>query len=263
MNINGVGSHQRLDRKRLSRFGAGLGKDTERIVPVLPRIHKPADQFDYHAQVGDDFPRVMVSSWADLSWAGDKDFLIHTDYNMNVFNSYTLRFMADQGAQCICLSPELTLKQLTGFGDLGQAELLVHGELILMQSQYCLIGQTRAPGLPDCSVPCRSGDYSLQDNRGYIFPLETDSDCRQYVFNSRVLCLMEDLARILALQPASIRIEALRSDTGQLGTIVHLYRELMDQIAAGRRPELDRYQDRLAEISGVDFTKGHYYRGVL
>jgi len=74
---------------------------------------------------------------------------------------------------------------------------------------------------------------------------------------------MEDLDRILALQPASIRIEALRSDTERLGSIVRLYREAVDQIAAGRRPELDRYQDRLAEISEVDFTKGHYYRGVL
>ena len=76
LNINGLGSHQRLDRNRLNQFCSGLGKDAERIVPVLPRIHKPLDQFDYHAQVGDDFPRIMVSSWADLSWARDKELLI-------------------------------------------------------------------------------------------------------------------------------------------------------------------------------------------
>jgi len=263
LNINGLGSHQRLDQKRLSRFIAGLGSDAERIVPMMPRIHKLGDKFDYHAQVGDGFTRVMVSSWADLSWAVDKAFLIHTDYNMNVFNSYTLRFLADQGAECICLSPELTYKQLTEFGGLSQAELLVYGELPLMQSQYCLIGQAQAPGIPTCSLPCRSGDYSLQDKHGYVFPLETDSDCRQYVFNSRALCLMEDLDRILALQPASIRIEAIRPGTERLGSIVRLYREAIDQIATGGRPELERYRDQLAEISGVGFTKGHYYRGVL
>lgn len=74
---------------------------------------------------------------------------------------------------------------------------------------------------------------------------------------------MEDLDRILALQPASIRIEAIRPGTERLGSIVRLYREAIDQIATGGRPELERYQDQLAEISGVGFTKGHYYRGVL
>ncbi|MEQ8200237.1 MAG: U32 family peptidase [Syntrophomonadaceae bacterium] len=263
LGIDGLGTHQRLDSKRLSQFRAGLGGDAGRVVPVLPHIRKPAQQFDYHAQVGADFPRVMVSNWADLTWARDKAFFIHTDYNMNVFNSYTLRFLAGQGAGCVCLSPELNIKQLTAFNGLSQAELLVHGELILMQSQYCLIGRTRAPGLPACGLPCRSGDYSLHDDRGYVFPLETDSDCRQYIFNSRVLCLMEDLDRILALHPASIRIEARRTDMEGLGLLVRLYREAADQIAAGRRPELSAYQGRLAEMSEVAFTKGHYYRGVL
>lgn len=112
----------------------------------------------------------MVSSWADLSWAVDKAFLIHTDYNMNVFNSYTLRFLADQGAECICLSPELTYKQLTEFGGLSQAELLVHGELPLMQSQYCLIGQTRAPGIPTCSCLAGPGIIHCRTNTDTFFP---------------------------------------------------------------------------------------------
>ncbi len=262
LGIDGLGSHRRIDQQGLDRFCRGLGGDGGRIVPMLPRIHKPADKWDYR-QVVSDGAGIMVSSWADLGWAGQHGWRIYTDYNMNVFNPYTLRFLVGTGVDCVCLSPELSLKQLAAFEDLSQAELLIHGDLILMQSQYCLIGQTRAPGLPACSWTCRRADYLLRDDRGYSFPLETDADCHQYVFNSRRLCLMEDLDRILALHPAAIRIEARRYGSEQLQPLIALYREALDGIQAGRSPDLKRLQLELAQLDGVGFTKGHYFRGVL
>lgn len=262
LGIDGMGSHQRIDQHGLDRFRLGLGGDGGRIVPMLPRIHKPADDWDYR-QVVSDCPAIMVSSWADLDWAGKQAGHIYTDYNMNVFNPYTLRFLAGVGVDRVSLSPELSLKQLAEFRDLSQAELLVHGDIIIMQSQYCLIGQTRSPGLLACSWACRRGDYVLRDDRGYSFPLETDADCHQYIFNSRRLCLMEDLDRILAMHPGTIRIEARRYRSEQLEPLIGLYREALDEIHAGRSPDLKRLQLYLAQLDAVGFTKGHYFRGVL
>ncbi|MDD4775301.1 MAG: U32 family peptidase [Syntrophomonas sp.] len=262
LGIDGMGSGHRIDQQQLEKFALVTGNDGGRVVPLLPRIHQPADGWNYREAVRGG-SNLMISSWADLEWAGRNQFQFYIDYNMNVFNPYTLRMLVAKGAAGITLSPELSWKQLAAFPDLSQAELLVHGELILMQSQHCLIGPVRAPGPPACEWACRRGDYSLQDQRGYSFPLETDSDCRQYIFNSRPLCLMEDLDRILDLHPAAIRIEARRERPGQVRALTSLYREALDALQAGRRPTLKKYQQRLAAVSTGGFTKGHYFRGVL
>ena len=66
-----------------------------------------------------------------------------------------------------------------------------------MQSEYCLLGGVLGGEGLKCEAPCTRNDYYLKDSKGYEFPVAVDADCRFYVFNSRTLCMMEDLARVL------------------------------------------------------------------
>lgn len=261
--LDGLCTGKRVSITELEKVQADLTVDTDRIIPMIPRIHKPMQPYDYRKQVSNEIKNIIISSWADLEWALENKFSVATDYNMNILNQYTLRFLTNRGVKTVCLSPELNIKQLARFSDLSQVELLVHGELIIMESQYCILGQTRAPGKPGCSMPCLKGSYSLQDRRGYRFPLETDSDCHLYLFNSRTLCMMEDLKRILALKPAALRIEARRSGLEEIGMTVRLYKEALDGLAAGYESDLQEYHQQLQDAVGFQFTKGHYYRGVI
>ncbi len=261
--LDGLCTGKRVNMIELKKAGAEMAIEPDRLIPMLPRIHKPLEHFDYRKRVATGVNSIMISSWADVEWALECDFSVTTDYNMNVFNQYTHRYLTSRGVEMVCLSPELTMKQLAQYPDLSQVELVVHGELIIMLSQYCILGQTRTPGKHGCTNPCRQGSYSLGDRRGYSFPIETDSDCHLYLFNSRILCMMEDLRRIMALKPAALRIEARRSGLEEIGFVVSTYREVIDSLISGHHTDLRKYHQQLQDAVPNPFTKGHYYRGVL
>lgn len=263
LGLEGLGTHHHLQKSQLNQLWQQSREYAERLIPILPRIQKPNDYNSYRNIIGEGFKSIMISSWADLEWAQLSGLKILGDYSLNIFNRYSLRYLCQQGVTSACLSPELNMTQLAAFEDINKGELIVHGDLIVMQSQYCMLGQAQAPGKKTCSLACRSGTYYIKDAKGYEFPVETDADCRFYIFNSRTLCMVEDLARILTLKPGSIRIEARRVlDTG-IGPTVKLYRDALDRIEDGSKPDLRIYQQELRAISNVPFTKGHYYRGVL
>jgi len=234
----------------------------KRIVPLLPRIQQSGDKSDYHQAVQSRFDSVMIASWADLGWALANTSRVYADYSLNVYNRQTLKVLSEPGVKTACLSPELNFAQLEAFRDYSGIELLIHGELILMQSRYCLLGGRIGPDGYKCGKPCLKDEYYLRDSKGFEFPVSTDRECRFYVFNSRTLCMMEDLARLLALRPASLRIEGRRLRTDDLKMTVKLYRQAIDEQWSGNSPGLAIYQQQLEKFSNSAFTKGHYYRGV-
>lgn len=263
LSLEGLGSHKHINKSQLQNWMGLHQHHAERLIPILPRIHKPGDHYNYRQQILETgCSNVMIASWADLEWASNHELNVMTDYNMNIYNRYTLNMLLDFGIKSICLSPELNMQQLTGWAPLQSAELIVHGDLILMESQYCILGGKQT-GRENCSLACRQGSYYLKDAKGYEFPLATDADCRLYVFNSRPLCLIQALPCILALKPASIRIEARQTQCADLGRIMAIYREALNIIDSGGQPDLRSWQQDLNTLSRVPFTKGHYYRGVI
>jgi len=234
----------------------------DRIVPILPRIQQSGDKFVYHQAVLSGFDSVMIASWADLEWALANLGRVYADYSLNVYNRHTLGLLAEKGIGTVCLSPELNFAQLDAFREYPGIELLIHGELILMQSRYCLLGGRSGLEQEKCTAPCLRDEYYLRDGKGFEFPVSTDRECRFYLFNSRTLCMMEDLSRLLALRPTSLRIEGRRLEGDDLKMTVNLYRQAIDELWSGNRPDLLNYQQHLAKVSNSAFTKGHYYRGV-
>jgi len=262
IGIEGLGTRNYPNKKHLKELLTMGGKNVDAIVPLLPRIHKPDDNYMYRDLVGD-FRRLMIASWADLKWGLTNGFELQTDYNLNIYNRYALDLLVKMGVGGVCLSPELNFEQLHSFANFDKVELLVHGELILMLSQHCMLGSAVNGKQEKCSSPCVGHNYCLQDDKAYQFPLATDADCRFYVFNSRSLCMLEDLPKILKLCPAGIRIEARRLTNEQLRTTVKIYRQAFNELQKGLQPDWRAYQQELSAVSPSTFTKGHYYRGVL
>ncbi|MEA4927028.1 MAG: U32 family peptidase [Syntrophomonadaceae bacterium] len=257
-----LGARRHADPAQITKLLSAESAAVDRIIPVLPRIHKPGEALPYREMAQDSLRRVMIASWADLEWALQSGLDTRADYSLNIFNRYTRNFLARLGVAGMCLSPELNLEQLAEFGDLNNAELMVHGDLIIMESQYCLLGGVLGRG-KKCTAPCAARSYYLKDGKGFEFPVATDADCRFYVFNSRTLCMMEELPRIVALKPGSLRIEARVMPDGQLEAVTSLYREALDQVLNGNQPDLSLYKQELSTVSNSAFTKGHYYRGVI
>ncbi|MGB9803138.1 DUF3656 domain-containing U32 family peptidase [Desulfofundulus sp.] len=191
---------------------------------------------------------------------------LYADLAFNVFNLRTAMYLLDQGAVQVALSPELTMEQVAVLVERGRfaAEVLVQGAVELMVSRYCALGSLLgglAPGR-NCAGPCRGRRCGLKDRVGVVFPLEVDQFCRMHLFNSRDLCLVDDVHKFVEMGVASLRIDARGRGAEYARATVEAYRRALDAGPAGDTGELARLRERLKQYSPAGLTTGHYYRGV-
>lgn len=264
VGLEAISTHKKINNLELLEVSKWAEKEGATIVASLPKIQKPTD-----SDLGQDllelgYKDFMVGNLGALNWCKEKGLNAIADYTFNFFNPYALRYILKKNIKRFCLSPELTLKQIAKFPDLSKAELIVHGDLILMTSQYCMLSGVLSKGEKPCRERmCRRNNYFIQDDKGFRFPIVTDAYCRFYVLNSRTLCMIEDLHKLIKLKPYALRIEAHKLRGEELTKTIAIYREALDQINNNLKPDLLEYKMRLMNISNSSFTKGHYYRGVL
>lgn len=256
IGMEGVGIHRRITREQVQALWDDYGM--ERVILSMPRIHKPSDRFNYREFVEKSQANsVMLGNIGDLNWAVQRAYQIYGDYSLNIYNPYAQDFYMQYGLGQVCLSPELTLNQLQSFNRWDATELLIHGEIILMVSEHCMIGDMLGNRKASCNAPCTKGAYSIKDEKGYIFPVSTDADCRFYVFNARTLCMIDDIKRLMGFKPQSLRIEGRHMGKEELQDVVRAYHSVIQHGDGAAMKE------KLQETSGSEFTKGHYYRGVV
>lgn len=186
------------------------------------------------------------------------------DWPLNVFNRATWHYFISRGAERVTLSPELSLVQLQQLLPLGHGEVLVHGAQELLVSRHCLPGSLLGGrgAQQACRRVCRPGQYYLKDRTGAIFPLETDRQCHMHLFNSRQLCLLDDLPSLVRAGARVLRIEARREGSDYVAAVVRAYRRLLAAREREAAAMVDELKQQLAVFSPQGFTKGHLYRGV-
>lgn len=192
---------------------------------------------------------------------------VYADFSLNVFNHETAVFLMEAGVSRVTLSPELTLEQirrLVPFLPLP-SEVIVHGTLPMMVSEYCAVGSLLGGGkAKGCPGPCGGHPCGLKDRKGVVFPVELDQFCRMHIFNSRDLCVIEDIGSLTRAGVSALRIEARREGAEYVRDVVRAYRSAMEPSPKAREEErISGLKETLAKYSPEGFTKGHYYRGVL
>ncbi|HBG00099.1 MAG TPA: hypothetical protein DDW87_00790 [Firmicutes bacterium] len=206
---------------------------------VLPQIKRWLEKHE--------FDGLLVGNFG--SWELAKEIApkrpIHTDWSFNVFNSQAVELLAKQGASLITASLELKLSQI---GELCQGasvplSIIAHGPVESMVTKHCIF---RDQG---CRYQCQSqAPLRLGDKKGYRFPIYFDRWCHMHIFNSRELALLKHLAQVRQSGVRYVRIEGRTKDAGWIKATVDLYKRGL----AGEDVELPG-----------EFTKGHYFRGVL
>ncbi|MCZ7384013.1 MAG: DUF3656 domain-containing protein [Candidatus Methanoperedens sp.] len=162
------------------------------------------------------------------------------DYPFNVFNRLTMDYLLNY-SQRVTLSPELTLKEIKNLTPFGQTECIVHGFFPLMVSEHGLVSSLFSSG--------KDSDFLLKDEKGFSFPIKTDTQNRTYVMNSRELCMLEYVPDIVKAGVCGLRFEAKTYDKDKIVEITRAYREAIDKMTVKR-------------CSG-EYTTGHYFRGVV
>ncbi|MCQ1534547.1 peptidase U32 [Methanosarcina sp. KYL-1] len=200
---------------------------------------------------------VLASNPGVFGLARAKKVPCIADSPLNTFNSYAFSLFIGEGAETVVLSPELTLEEIKSVAAHGPAECIVHGRLELMESEHCLAGGLLGGSKGRCSAPCRSGKFTLVDEKNYEFPLLMDFRCRTHLLNSKALCMLEYVPDFLESGVSSLRIETLGMESPEeVRKITRAYRKAIDSCLEGKPVP------RKCEGLGKGFTTGHYFRGV-
>jgi len=242
-----------------------------RVILALPRVwheHESAGVAEL-VRLAVDLPAdgLLAADLGGLRLALNSSLPVHTDFSIHAFNRLALGQLSDLGVTQVTVSPELTMEQLQSLGfptDLG-LEIIVHGALPMMVSEYCAIGAVagnRKPGQA-CSRPCRRGSFQLVDRQGYRFPVKTDGDCRMYVLNPMTHCLIEHVPELVRVGARAWRLEARWAEPAVVREVTEAYRYELDLYWAD--PKGYTLVDKPEKVAGLcpgGTTKGHYFRGV-
>ena len=182
---------------------------------------------------------------------------IVTDSSMNVFNRHTLEFLTEKGADTVTLSAEMNLGQITKIAKYGNCEYIAHGGVQVMESEHCLISGIMGD-TDNCGSHCKSGKFEIVDEKGYEFLVQTDSDCRTHIYNSRELCLLEEVPQLIKAGLSRIRIDARTMKNEHVGKATRAYRDGIDSHFSQNKKQAWQSSD-ISEYH----TRGHYHRGVL
>ncbi|MCZ7356307.1 MAG: DUF3656 domain-containing protein [Candidatus Methanoperedens sp.] len=208
--------------------GAGVFISTPRIIKDIKNLNANLDSDGF-----------LVSNLGVLYYLRNMDKSIILDYPFNVFNRLTMNFLLNY-SQRITLSPELTLEEIKNLTQYGATECVVHGNFPLMVSEHNLVGSLFSRDIKD---------GMLKDEKGFAFPVRTDTEGRTCVMNSRELCMLEYVPEIMEAGVGCLRIEAGMYDKDKIGEITRAYREAMDR--------------RKGKDCIGKYTTGHYFRGVV
>ncbi|MDD4517867.1 MAG: DUF3656 domain-containing protein, partial [Limnochordia bacterium] len=175
------------------------------------------------------------------------------DFSFNVYNRIALKRMGDLGCARVCLSVELTLSQISTIASgATPTEVIVHGRLPLMVSEYC-------PGqLLGCQHCLGDGGGALVDRMNFTFPIRTDGSCRMHLFNSKELAALRTIPTLKRVGVSVIRLDLRLHQLPEAITIVRLYREALSADDEG----LASIEGELLDMLRGDYTLGHFYRGV-
>jgi len=219
----------------------------------LPNIIKDNEKNKYARIIEENkFDGIVISNISQLSFAAIKPELkIIGNYNLNVFNMRSMDVYLKLGAQIICPSIELNLKQLKSMSNTYGAfmELVVYGQLPLMTMEYCPLSSES--GCKGCKNQRR---YGLKDAKGAVFPIF----CNQYktqLLNSNVLFVAEEMDKIVDTGVKRIRFDFYRESPKTVREIIELYKNYNNL-------DNEKYTSIINRIKNAGYTKGHYFRGV-
>ncbi|WP_406660441.1 DUF3656 domain-containing protein [Methanolobus sp. ZRKC3] len=201
------------------------------------------------------FEGVIAANHGTLRRCLESGIRTIADSTLNVFNRETAAVFLDKGSELAVLSPEMNADQIREISQDMKSECIVHGSLQVMESEHGLISGLQSGRKKETTF---AEGHELVDEKGFAFLLKTDSRNRTHVFNSKELCMLEDVEQLVKTGTSRLRIDAREMKHSYVEKVTRSYREAVDQCfeATGKK------RLHCKNIS-KEYTRGHFHRGVL
>ena len=170
-----------------------------------------------------------------------KDYEFIGNYTLNVFNNNTMEEYRKLGLSRITLSRELNqelIKEMLANANIN-TEMIVYGNLPLMASSYCFLGETNKC-YPNCGTNCKKNNkYYLKDRLGFNFRVVPNS-----IETVTLICN----SKTLSVSTKDLPVNFVRLD---------ILDESIDEI----NEAVDKAYNR-EKLEGLQYTNGSLYREV-
>lgn len=161
---------------------------------------------------------------------------LHVSTQANVSSWLTVKFWQDMGAKVCVLSRETSFDEIREIKERCpgmKIEMFVHGAMCMSYSGRCLLSAFmtgRSANRGKCAHACR-WKYKLyleeEQRPGELMPVMQDAR-GTYIMNSRDLCLMPKLDRILAAGIDMLKIEGRNKTPYYVAQTARAYRRAID-----------------------------------
>ncbi len=246
-------------------FTHALGKKIYAAVNIFAHnvdLAALADYLKFLARA--DVDAVLVSDLGVMALARElTDLKIHVSTQANVTNWRAAKFFHELGASRIVLARELTREEILEIkaNCAAELEIFVHGAMCISYSGRCwlskfLTGRDANQGA--CTHSCR-WKYSLVEEKraGEFFPVGED-ERGSYVMNSKDLCLLPCLDKVIQSGVASLKIEGRMKSVNYVASVVKVYRAAIDSYFDGDFKVRGEWLDELNKIAHRPYTTGFF-----
>ena len=146
-----------------------------------------------------------------------------------------------------------------------EIECFIHGAMCISYSGRCLLSNYmtgRDANRGDCAQSCR-WKYSIQEETrpGEYYPIEEDGKGGTFIMNSKDLCLIDEIDKLIEAGIDSFKIEGRMKTAFYVATVIRSYRQAIDSYYAGTFNEevAKKYYDEITKASHRHFTKAFFY----
>lgn len=143
-----------------------------------------------------------------------------------------------------------------------EIEVFVHGAMCMSISGRCLLSNymtARDANRGTCAQSCRWRYHLMEEKRpGEYFPVFED-ERGTYIFNSKDLCTIEFIDKLLEVGIDSVKIEGRMKGIYYGSIITKIYRDAIDKYQEGNFEYDSNWLKELESVSHRNYTKGFYF----
>lgn len=195
---------------------------------------------------------------------------IHVSTQANTTNSYAAKMWKQLGATRVVLARELDIgeiKKISSDNPDLEIEAFVHGAMCISYSGRCLLSNYltgRDSNHGECVQACR-WKYSVTEENRPDDKLDLEEDERgTYIFNSKDLCLIDYLDKIIESGVDSLKIEGRMKSSYYVATVINAYRRALDYLEECKKENkpyiVPKYlKDELEKASHRKYTTGFMF----
>lgn len=234
-------------------------KYNKKVIYSAPRIIRNKE-YNHLAKANNaGVESVQVGNYGSIDYFKDKK--LNIDYYLNAFNSETINYYKEIGADTLCISQELNIneiKETIKYTDIN-IESVVYGYTPLMITEYCPMGVIVRDCKKDKRVSkCKESIYALRNSKGDEFRVSQDIFCRSTIYNSNVTCMLDNLYELHEIGINVLRLDFTLEDKDTVKEVIEAYQEVLSNDYKLGTKATKLYN----KLDEKGTTAGHYYKGV-